>query len=180
MQQSTTTPMHSARAIAAEALRTYGIIDVANREHVLDERLDAVETLAALDRACDKLSLAEIDWYRHTPDHADLQSPDLQRLSAASTAYLSMRKQRDGLTIDAAGGGMTGASFAQWLCRFASIPRRPGCQAYVLGGVGHARSRPLRGSPHRDRPQRCFRQGEQAGRVAHQRLGTARNGQPAR
>ena len=143
MQETTTTPMHSARAIAAEALRTYGIIDVANREQVLDERPNADETLAALDRACGELSLAEIDWYRHTPDHADLQSSDLQRLSAASTAYLSMRKQRDGLTIDAAGGGMTGASFAQWLCRFASIPRCPGCQAYVLGGVGHLCPTPL-------------------------------------
>ena len=71
MQQTTITPMHSARQVAAEALRAYGIIDIANREQVLAEGPMMAETLAALDRARGELSLAEIDWYGHTPDHAD-------------------------------------------------------------------------------------------------------------
>lgn len=137
MQHATTIPIHSARQVAAEALRAYGIIDMANREQMLAEGPDMAETLAALDRACGELSLAEIDWYRQTPDHADLRSHDLQQLCAATTAYLQMRKRAGGLEIDAAAGAMTGATFAQWLCRFAGIPRCAGCQAFVLGGAGH-------------------------------------------
>ena len=137
MQQAATTPMHSARRVAAEALRAYGIIDIANREQVLANGPDMAETLAALDRACGELSLAEIDWYRQTPDHADLRSHDLQQLYAATTAYLQMRKRAGGLAIDAAAGAMTSATFAQWLCLFAGIPRCGGCQAFVLGGAGH-------------------------------------------
>lgn len=143
MQHTTITPMHSARQVAAEALRAYGIIDIANREQVLAEGPMMAETLAALDRACGELSLAEIDWYGHTPDHADLQSTDLQQLRAATTAYLQMRKQAGGLATDAAAGAMTGATFAQWLCLFAGIPRCGGCRAFVLGGAGHLCPTPI-------------------------------------
>src|SRR6266508_6959864 len=125
--------INDARMIAAEVLRTPGLIAVANRETKLSDTMAA--ELVALDRALAEVVSGQPGMRGVFPTDPEWEL--LDALEAAASGYRAMRAMRNGLTCDANGGGMTGAVFAQTLCRIAHVDVCAACSLFVGPTEGH-------------------------------------------
>jgi len=125
--------INDARMIAAEVLRTPGLIAVANRETKLSDTMAA--ELVALDRAAADVVSGQPGMRGVFP--TDPEWEQLDALEAAAGGYRAMRAMRNGLACDANAGGMTGAVFAQALCRIARVDVCGACEQFVGQTQGH-------------------------------------------
>ncbi len=125
--------INEARLTATEVLRTPTLIAVANREHRLSDTMAA--ELAALDRAAADVVSGQPGMRGIFP--TDPEWALLDALEAAAGGYRAMREMRNGLACDANAGGMTGAVFAQALCRIARVDVCSSCELFVGPNQGH-------------------------------------------
>ena len=125
--------INDARMIATEVLRTPSLIAVANREAKLLGTMAA--ELAALDRAAAEVVPGQPGLRGVFPTDPEWEL--LDALEAAASGYRAMRAMRNGLACDANAGGMTGAVFAQALCRIARVDVCPACDLFVGPTQGH-------------------------------------------
>ena len=125
--------INEARLTATEVLRTPTLIAVANREQKLSDTMAA--ELAALDRAAADVVSGQPGMRGIFP--TDPEWALLDALEAAAGGYRAMREMRNGLACDANAGGMTGAVFAQALCRIARVDVCSSCELFVGPNQGH-------------------------------------------
>ena len=125
--------INEARLTATEVLRTPTLIAVANREQKLSDTMAA--ELAALDRAAADVVSGQPGMRGIFPTDPEWEL--LDALEAAAGGYRAMRSMRNGLACDANAGGMTGAIFAQALCRIARVDVCPACDLFVGPTQGH-------------------------------------------